>query len=348
MPRTHILFLLAASGLAACSDRPTSLVRPRPDAAVAAGIQLQGYTAIELPLLPAGINDAGVIAGTYGDASTQYAAVFSNGALTLLAQPAYVKGNYYASAINSNGAIVGGMQDGSGLFWRSADSIPLQIKSPHGLAVKPVAVNDGNVVVGMYAVPDGADRVFRWTPPTSRVSTFVDITPDGFGSGMARDVNNSNLVVGWGNASGALHALRWPAVGGATATPLAGIMAMTIRDNGDAVGVGAAFQNVTVWPLAGGAYVLPVTGSNYADDVSSLGRVVGRTWGQLPWRPWTSVGGATTTLPLPNAQVISELGDLRVNRCGSIVGTHIRGSERTGLLWTKLMCDEGTVTKNPG
>src|SRR5262245_34437227 len=103
MRRSRIsLFVLA------CSLAVTSLLEVP---SFAAG---SGYTAQILPLIPAGINDSGVIAGTVG----LNAASYQNGVITLLPHANGVVGLYEADAINNDGAIAGNVVNGPGMFWR--------------------------------------------------------------------------------------------------------------------------------------------------------------------------------------------------------------------------------------
>jgi hypothetical protein len=139
-----------------------------------------------------------------------------------------------------------------------------------------------------------------------------------------------------------MQALRWRR-GALFPTILGAGMAFAIRGNGDVVGVGSDLQTPVMWPAAGGVLQLSAPQQSYPEDISSNGRIVGRTLNTAsvnPHQPWTYMNGSATWLPLPNLANTYVLRNLRVNRCGSIIGTQILDDGTSvGLLWTKLTCD---------
>jgi hypothetical protein len=151
--------------------------------------------------------------------------------------------------------------------------------------------------------------------------------------------------------SGAAHVPKFLGVGQATA----------IRGNGDAAGTNAnpafvppEFTYTRHWVFPGTvASALPGPQRSSVDDYSDPGRIVGFTFPFSPDNPrraWTYFGGTTTFLGVPsNAGVTTAVEGLRVNRCGSIVGTQVLTTGlRTGLLWTKsLTCDTFPDTNAP-
>ena len=77
-------------------------------------------------------------------------------------------------------------------------------------------------------------------------------------------------------------------------------------------------------------------------------RVVGSTYRYSPvnpHQPWTTLNsGATTWLPVPNANLSDNVSDLHVNACGSIVGTQtFTSGGLRGLLYSKTRCDAGVI-----
>src|SRR5215211_8353333 len=93
------VILLVASSLVAC-DAATPPTEPaaKPDALIFS--TSTGYGATLLPLIPAGISDSGVIAGTLGlDVARYY-----NGVLTPAQRDPVYGGSYEARGINNHGA----------------------------------------------------------------------------------------------------------------------------------------------------------------------------------------------------------------------------------------------------
>ena len=346
MTPTRSTLLLLACSLAACApDAPTAPQEAtvREAGPSAALLNLNGYTPTLLPLLPAGISDSGVIAGTLG----LNVARFRNGTLTTLPRAANLPGQYRAKGISNKGAVIGHVQFGPGLFWRAANQVPYQIVSPSKGPVLPTSVNGSDVVVGSFNFPVpgtsySTTHAFRWTPGGG----FVDITPTGYQTAVALDVNDAGYVVGYGwRAGGAVRALRWAPWAGSAAEVLEErATAQAIRSNGAAIGPAGGFTVTKFWPLAGtGGYPLPGPQQSSPDDVSRHGRLVGYTYRYAsvnPHRPWTHFDGATVWLPVPDAAFNDSVEGLRVNSCGTIIGTqYLTTGTQRGLLWSKPLCD---------
>ena len=341
--------LLLAAALAACDTAPPSApdaAGPSPDALI---INL-GYSATVLPLIPAGISDSGVVVGSLG----LNVARFYNGVLTVATRSPGLAGDYEASGINNHGAMIGRIPFGRGLFWRAVDQVPYHIISPNNSSVIPFSVNNDNLVVGSFAHSSGATHAFVWTTSFG----FRDITPTNFQFAVAFDINDAGVATGYGwVAGGTVQALRWridPLTGAFTFQILPGASATgrAVSPSGTVVGTSDGFSTTKLWPLSGG--VLPFPGPQNAEpeDFSSRGRVVGYTYRHSPinpHRPWTTIDGSTTWLPVPNAALTDNVAGLRVNACGSIVGTQIftNGSQQ-GLIWRRaLTCDLGNVVLDP-
>jgi hypothetical protein len=375
MSRARIAMLSLAVALAACDavtdpttstsplipggvqsvDTTTHLAMSKASPVTAPGIPL-GYSATQLPLVPGGINDSGVVVGSVspGGGALTKAARWLNGALVTLSTNANWPGNYEARAINYRGSIVGRVVGGPGMYWTSTNFAPQVIESPYGpdynRAVIPEAVNNDEVVVGSY---DHIDRertpdrhAFRW----SARDGFEDITPDGYDNAVALDVNDAGYAVGyawrWGERP---DAVRWEPGPGNQVVVLEKLgRARAVRANGVSVGttvgtLGAYIDTPWAWGFPGGSAPLAAPLASEVDDASNTGRVVGYTFvyaGVNPKRPWTVFDGATEWLPVPDERETDRVTDLRVNACGSIVArqAYANGTVR-GLLWTRFKCD---------
>jgi hypothetical protein len=275
--------------------------------------------------------------------------------LTLCRRVAGVGGYYQATAINNHGAIAGLVTQGRifppqpefGLFWRKPNQIPYKISAPSNGRVFPTSVGNNEVrptVVGSFRFGDGSTHAFRWT--TS--GPFEDITPPGFESAEALDVNDAGYVVGWGvDQHDRYQALRWAPGAGNQAVILGEGVATTVAYGGDALGM--AGTTTRVWRLNGSTAQLPGPQISRIDDLSGNGRLVGYTYRYdriSGKQPWTVFNGRTTWLPVPNNLLSLGVANLRVNACGSIVATQwnrsvIKGDYQPprGLLYSKFSCD---------
>jgi probable HAF family extracellular repeat protein len=344
--------LLLACALAACTDpatAPTST--PTSDEpAPRLGLGVLGYTVRTLPLLPMGINDAGVIVGVIANSAVK----LENGVVTTLNPLAGFKGGHYARAISNGrgGGIVGGVVNGPGVFWPAGpDPIPIPIFSNNGRdnVVTPNAINDVGEVVGSFRTSNGLIHPFRFHDGGS----FLDIMPPGFTTAVALDVNAAGEAVGFGHrVGGGLRALRWQLTSGNVATDMGtGGMATNVRANGDAAGMAATFMNTRLWTAAGVESQLNGPQVSQIEDVSEPGRVVGFTFAnspESPGRPWTLFGISTTFLPIPDPALTDAVEGLRVNACGTIVGIQrLTTGAKRGLIWTRMTCDPGGGVLQP-
>ena len=344
--RATLLISASALALAACDDTTAPREGARPGETPEAALLINfGYSATVLPIIPADINDSGVILGNMGENIVRYR---SNGSWLPYKRLAGVGGVYVAKAINRAGAATGEVQGGRGLFWRHWAQIPYSILSPSGGEVLPLAVSNNNVVVGSFRhLPrEGGSEThaFRWSPSVG----FIDITPPGYTFAIARDVNDAGWVVGYGALPGGhVQALRWAPDPGwhASATVLGEFStARVVSANGGAIGTSDEFSTMKSWPVTGGTYPLAGPQESSPDDMSSLGRVVGYTYGYSainPHRPWTTFNGTTTWLPVPDVAATDNVLDLHVNSCGTIIGTQVfTGGAMRGLMWSKpYTCD---------
>jgi hypothetical protein len=354
MPRSRTTFLSTAllsaaalAALAACDavtdpSTPAALA-PAPNAKL---VQSRGFLVTQLAIVPADINDSGVVVGTLGSNAYRY----YNGAYTQLPRRADVPGDYQARAINQKGTIVGNVRNGSGLVWMNPYGAPLRILTLEALdgsqAVTLTSVNAGDVVVGYYGHRNGdgttSDRAFRW----QWGYLPYDLTPVGWDFARATDINDAGYIVGYGRPQGgAVVALRWSPIGGNVPEVLGGpgpTMATAIRDDG--VAVGTSGDTPWGWYPGGAQIALQAPLQSAVDDVNARGRIVGHALdyaGTNPGRPWTAFHLTSTWLDVPNAAATRSVVDLRTSGCGSIVGRQqfLNGTVG-GLLWTNLdRCD---------
>ena len=303
------------------------------------------YTATALTaLLPAGINNAGIIGGeANGNIVTRDPNNCPDPAQFCLnlSYPSDAPSAMHGGALNDPGSIVGFTShfiegiSGRGFVWirplpaGCADSdrschLPIEIVPPNqgyeSADLVPRAINNGNVVVGTYnvAVPvQGSKPVisiprshaFRWSP----ASGFEDITPQFWTEAAALDINDAGEVVGWGDSlgNGARVGLRWSSVAGRPPlVAFAGSGAVdAIENNGVSAGESAA-QNV-------------------------FGPAALFMWSA----PTTSTPSTTSTLAAPSP---SHLDD--VSNRARVVGDATLGSSIPGGAWTLF---RGALTTLP-
>jgi hypothetical protein len=296
-------------------------------------VKVLGYTMTELPFVPVGIDDNGVIAGNHNGAPVVYA----NGTISLLPMSlALQTRGYHANAMSRNGAIAAGGGDG-GLYWRTQTSTPIPFNSPGLSPIYPSAINSHDVVVGTYG-HSGETLGFRWTP----TGGFVNITPSGYYMVTPTDVNDAGYIVGYARqrSTGWVVPLRW-SPGATQAEELDGWVATAIRENGEVLGRRHGIQTLVAWPLSGGSFPIESPMESHVSDVSGAGRLVGYRY-NAGVGPWTKLGGTTTWLPLPDLAYIPEplFLQMRVNTCGSIVAkAKLPNGQYTGVLWTSSRCD---------
>jgi len=332
-----------------------------------------GYTATVLPFAPGGINDSGVVGG----AQAGNIISFANGVTTVYPLPAaFSTAVANGGAINNAGSIIGQAANRAFIWIRPLPPsctttdcmLPTEIIAPNHAAIDPLAINNANVVVGTFVVPPSLSppslvpqlHAFHWSP----AGGFQDLTPHGWVNAGALDVNDAGEIAGFGSPDGNSElALRWSAVAGRPAMvmlPLA--EADAIAGSGRTAGPGAGgvptictvptttvpSRCVAVTATSAPSVPAPTT----VDDLAATARIagVGYLGTEHPFKPWTAYAGTVTWLPVPadNGNTISDVfSHLRVNTCGSIVGTQdlkfTAGNntviETQGFLWTKAGCD---------
>lgn len=232
------------------------------------------------------VNDTGLVVGSArrlaGD--RDHAVVWRNGRPRWLPEP---PGTVSSGAldVNEDGLIVGFVQTAQGdrsVVWRDGD----QELGPSGTAS---AVNDGSVVAGSSYTLDTLPTPYRW--PVGEAATTLLALTSGLDS-VARDLNNSDIVVGLGLAdrSGRALPLMWTGARPEVLPLLKGFdsgAAEGINDDTTVVGrqytstnteaaVPVVWLDGSVRQLPG---VAPSDGSGLdwysADDVNSAGVVVG-------------------------------------------------------------------------
>lgn len=156
--------------------------------------------------LPNGINDAGVVAGTFGTGATEQAATFDGRAVTSLGN----FGGMYARSlmINNQGWVVSVAS-----FTASGQQIPvqhvfvwsgsstIQLASLDEYGEYPTALNDDGIVVG-----GAAGHAIKWV---NGAATILGELPGDNGSG-ATSINSSGSIVGFSSSpQGELRAVLW-------------------------------------------------------------------------------------------------------------------------------------------
>ena len=333
-----------------------------------------GYTALVLPFTPAGINDSGVVGG----AQVGNIVSWNNGVTTIFPVPPDIVLAVSGGAINNAGSVIGQAQN-RGLVWirpvppdcTTTDCmLPIEFHAPNSAPLTLNAINDSNVVVGSFQVPASTtpfsptpqQHAFQWSP----TGGFRDITPRGWLSAVATDINDAGEISGYGVGPDLVSqfAIRLSTVDGrpplAILSPLgeADAIANTGRTAGP--GEGGVPEICTVPTTTTPSRCVAITATSAprvpaptsVEDLADTARIVGvGSFGtDHPNKPWTAQAGTVTWLPVPadNGNTISDVfSHLRVNTCGSIVGTQdlqfmvgsTRVLETQGFLWTKPSCD---------
>ncbi len=326
-----------------------------------------GYTATVLPFLPGGINDSGVIGGAHvGNIVT-----WNNGVVTVFPPPPDIELAVSGGAINNAGSVIGQAQK-RGLVWirplppgcTTIDCmLPIEFRAPNSAPLTLNAINDANIVVGSFQAPPSVSpysltpqlHAFQW----SATGGFRDITPRGWLSAVATDINDAGEISGYGVAPdlSSRFAIRWSAVDGRPPLAILGPLseADAIADTGRTAGPGAGGPDIcTVPTTTTPASCVAVAGpaATHVGDLAATGRSVGDALRgtEHPFKPWTSYAGTLTWLPVPadNGNTISDVySNLRVNTCGSVVGSqalefkagNVTVIAFNGFLWTKPSCD---------
>jgi probable HAF family extracellular repeat protein len=119
-----------------------------------------------------------------------------------------------ASAINTNGSVVVGSGNNSGINeafrWTQADGMVGLGFLPGGNSSDASGVNaDGSVVVGSGAGSSSAGEAFRWTQGTGMVG--LGFLPSGSFSNATAVNTDGSVIVGYGNSSNSFtsEAFRW-------------------------------------------------------------------------------------------------------------------------------------------
>ncbi|MBX3738252.1 MAG: hypothetical protein KF715_16275 [Candidatus Didemnitutus sp.] len=188
---------------------------------IAGGLSAAGFTFAggSVTTLPAGstalaINNAGVAVGSIANNNftAVHAASFVNGVATDLGLLSG-KTNSLATAVNSSGAIVGysytNAFDDVAFLYQNATLMSLGTLG--GSHAKAQGINDAGDVVGFGSPPaGGTDHAFLYRDGTmydlnTLAASFLVAGPVGADTvgwtslNYAYDINNSGLIVGWGN-----------------------------------------------------------------------------------------------------------------------------------------------------
>lgn len=161
------------------------------------------------------INAFGRVVGTMYDAEGKvWPVTWTRGRIARLAS------DYQAIAVdvNNRGQVVGYNSQSRGVFWQSADSVPLDLGTLGGGMAQPEAINDHGTVVGVSALPDNALHAFVWEDgvmtdvglPAHPDPTIEIIRTELVG------INDDGLAVGYAYRSdGTIYPLLWTHEGGA-------------------------------------------------------------------------------------------------------------------------------------
>ena len=148
-----------------------------------------------------GINNAGMIAGYFGDGTS----VHNNG-FTLVLPNHYTTENYPAAiqtqvvGINNNGETVGFYIDSLGVthgFTHNGTTFT-SVTNPNAktTVTQLLGVNNSGTVAGYWTDASGNFHPFTWVP-----GTFTPVTFSGLVSAQATDINNAGWVVGFNMTS---------------------------------------------------------------------------------------------------------------------------------------------------
>jgi hypothetical protein len=143
-----------------------------------------------------GINNAGTIAGYFGDGT-----VVPNNGFTLVLPSTYTPENFPDSAqtqvvgINDGGETVGFWIDGAGVQHGFTDigGTFTSVNNPMTTTVTQLlGVNNAGTAAGYWSDGAGNFHPFTWVP-----GTFTSVPVPGLVSAQATDVNNEGMVVGF-------------------------------------------------------------------------------------------------------------------------------------------------------
>jgi probable HAF family extracellular repeat protein len=172
-----------------------------------------------------GINESGVVTGTYYVDGQGHGAIWSGSTVTDLGA------NTFGQAINDAGAVVGGSGEA---FVYSGGSMQILGYLPGGNWSAAYGINDLGEVVGYGTIAPGVFRAFYWNG-----SGLVPLGTLGGGTSYATGVNDAGVVVG-GSATGSGYMNAFLYSGGSMngLGTLGGTTsyAYGVNDNGYAVG----------------------------------------------------------------------------------------------------------------
>ncbi len=191
-----------------------------------------------------GINNAGTIAGYFGDG-----VVVPNNGFTLVLPNNYTPQNYPAAAqtqvigINNTGWTDGFYVDAGGTthgFTNNGGSF-MNVDAPGTAFNQLLGVNDGGTAVGYSSTDPGGGTLQRSFKVSGNTFTYIDgFLPAGTGNNQAVGINNAGTVAGFfEDATGTFHGFL---LTGATETTLdfPGAMdtqAFGVNNHGEVVGV---------------------------------------------------------------------------------------------------------------
>jgi hypothetical protein len=225
----------------------------------ATGIQDMGTLTTDWPQYENGysitydINEDNVAVGLAGDSSFAFQPFVwdaADGMVALPTNPDYSGGEWYAVALNNAGLIAGHVITSTNRslphYWPDRNSVPVEIPMPAGFPYGEIyAVNDSGVMVGIMWSDDSdaaVEHAFAYDT-TNGVRDLNDLidSSDGWVLTFARDINNSNQIVGTGEIGGVKQAfVLTPRM--ALSTQVAGQGSITRNPDAPAYAAGTVVQ----------------------------------------------------------------------------------------------------------
>ena len=146
------------------------------------------YTTFDIPgptiIYPLGINDQGVVVGSYDSAAGMRSFIYAGGVVAALNPPAT-----WAKGINNLGSVVGDFHQGSGVV--DANGTFTAVVVPNASWTSANGISNAGAVVGSYY--DGIGMIHDFTY-TSGIFTTID--PPGATWTNASGINTAGVVVG--------------------------------------------------------------------------------------------------------------------------------------------------------
>ena len=222
---------------------------------------------------PAGINDSGVIVGTYQDTSiVMHGFVYSGGTYSTLDFPGATYTNPHG--INNNGTIVGEYQDTSsvmhGFIYLGGTYTTLDV--PGSGTTYAAGINGNGEIVGGYIDNSGVHG-FVYSS-----GTFTTLDPSGTMGLNPMGINNNGDIVGYFSDVSGMHGFIYGVSSFQTldvpgcGSPQAG----GINGTGMIVGICQGNSGSTSFVYSGGAYtVIPVTPNYIYRGINNNGSIVG-------------------------------------------------------------------------